>query len=63
MKAKQRVIVRFYDAYDNHVRTDKFTLASDAGMWLRVNGYHAKGQATKGRYVSDEGYALVDYGR
>lgn len=60
---KQRVIVRFYDHSGNHVRTDKFTLASDAGKWLRAMGYSAKGQATKGTYSSPDGVAVVDYGR
>lgn len=64
MTGKQRVIVRFYDNEGNHVRTDKFTLASYAGAWLRAMGYTAKGQATKGTYRSPEGcYAVVDYGR
>lgn len=63
MKTKQKVIVRFYDMNDNHIRTDKFTVASDAGLWLRVNGYSTNGQTSKGRYTSDDGYALVDYGR
>ena len=60
---KQRVIVRFYDNEGKHVRTDKFSLASYAGIWLRANGYSAKGQATKGKYTGPDGVAVVDYGR
>lgn len=60
---KLRVIVRFYDLDGNHVRTDKFSLASYAGQWLRAMGYTAKGQAHKGTYRSPEGTAIVDYGR
>lgn len=63
MQDKMRVVVRFYDLNGNHVRTDKFTLASYAGQWLRAMGYSAKGQATKGTYRSPEGVAIVDYGR
>lgn len=63
MTAKQRVIVRFYDNAGKHVRTDKFSLASYAGTWLRANGYTAKGAPTKGTYRSPEGIAVVDYGR
>ena len=63
MTPKQRVIVRFYDLQGNHVRTDKFTLASYAGDWLRALGYSAKGAPTKGTYRSPEGIAVVDYGR
>ena len=63
MKVKQRVVVRFYDLKGNHIRTDKFTLASYAGIWLRANGYTAKGAPTKGTYRSPEGKAIVDYGR
>lgn len=57
----RRTIVRFYDLSGNLVRTDAFELQSNAGLWLRINGYTAKGAATKGTYYAPDGYAKVDY--
>lgn len=61
MRTRKSVVVRLYDLNGNHMRTDKFSMPSNAGLWLSVNGFSVKGQAVEGRYTSGEGYALVEY--
>lgn len=57
----RETVVRFYDKAGNLIRTDRFQLQTNAGLWLRLNGYSAKGAATKGTYTSPDGTAKVDY--
>lgn len=61
MKAIYKVIVRFYGNDDSRIRTDVFSCPSNAGLWLRLNGYLTKVVATEWRYSSADGYALVEY--